>query len=467
MTEGATNSGKFIPCCRVLIMVFTTLFVACSYTQQKEFKSSIPVSRLDLLHALFVHQTVQIDTYHENTPDKAVFKGKYYCDKAPGTVLLALPSFALAVGLLKVVGTPLDSDSGWLISSWIACAGSLALVTALGSLAMFIWLCQWVQPRYAYLTTLALCLGATPLPYSTLLMSHALTVGLLAISLWAGDCRVARTSADRSDLINAKDMLAGCCCGLALASEFSAGIAVGGVLLHFVVQQYRRAFSLMLGMLPALALVPAYNWVCFGSPFVFAYHHQAVFTQMHQGFFGINWPPDAEKAFGLIFGLRQGLFCWSPVLLLAFVGYSQLVRNSKELFLVTYLVPILQVAAISAYFLPEAGNTFGPRLLSPILPLMALPTALGIASFPRIGAILAGVSILLTTFATVIDIRLRSAGQNPLLDFYVPSFLQQKFSYNLGSVLGLPGYWSLLPLVLVVGAGIWFTWRNLSPVPKA
>ena len=148
MTEGATNSGKFIPCCRVLIMVFTTLFVACSYTQQKEFKSSIPVSRLDLLHALFVHQTVQIDTYHENTPDKAVFKGKYYCDKAPGTVLLALPSFALAVGLLKVVGTPLDSDSGWLISSWIACAGSLALVTALGSLAMFIWLCQWVQPRY-------------------------------------------------------------------------------------------------------------------------------------------------------------------------------------------------------------------------------------------------------------------------------------------------------------------------------
>lgn len=466
MIQTFNTGSRLIPSHRVLIFVFATLFFAFSYTHQRGFKSEIPVSRLDLLHALFVHKTVQIDGYSENTPDKAIFDGHYYCDKAPGTVLLALPSFTFAVVLLTSIGTPLDSDAGWLISSWIACASSLAIVASMGGLALFLWLCKWVHPRYAYITTLALFLGAAPLPYSTLMMSHALTVGLLAVSLWAGDCRSVGTGETRSHLINAKDMFAGLCCGLALACEFSAGIAVGGILLHFVFRQYKRALPLALGMFPALALIPAYNLVCFGSPFIFAYQHQVVFTQMHQGFFGINWPPDAENAFQLLFGLHQGLFLWSPVLLLAVVGYVQLARMSKKLFLITYLVPSFQVAAISAYFLPEAGDTLGPRLLSPILPLMALPTALGIARFPRIGAILAGVSILVTTFATVIDIRILSGNENPLLEFYLPRFLQQKFSYNLGSSIGLSGYWSLLPLLLVVGSGIWFTWRNLPKVEK-
>ena len=380
---------------------------------------------------------------------------------------MVLPSFALAVGVLKLNSIPLDSDAGWLISSWVACSGSLAVVTALGGLALFIWLCRWVPPRYGYITTMAVFLGAAPLPYSTLLMSHGLSVSLLAISLWAGDSKVVGARGDRSDLISAKHLLAGCCCGLALACEFSAGIAVGGILLYFALQTYKCALSLVFGMIPALALIPIYNWVCLGSPFAFAYQHQAVFIEMHQGFFGMHWPPNADNAFRLIFGLRQGLFIWSPVLLLVFVGYGQVARLQMKLFLVTYLVPIFQVVAISAYFLPGAGDMLGPRLLAPILPLMALPAALGIMRFPRIGSTLAGVSILLTSWATVIDIRLSSAGANPLLDFYLPTFLQQKFSDNLGSAFGLTGYWSLWPFLLAVGAGIWFTWRNLPRVQKA
>ena len=114
------------------VALFALLFFCFAYAHQKEFDAPTPVSRLDLLHALFVQGRVSIDAYHDNTPDKAVFDGSYFSDKAPGTVAVALVPFAVAAVLLSLAGIGLDSTSGWLFSSWGACAGSIGLITALG-----------------------------------------------------------------------------------------------------------------------------------------------------------------------------------------------------------------------------------------------------------------------------------------------------------------------------------------------
>ena len=166
------------------LWLFTLLFVAFVYSHQRRFDAPTPVSRLDLLHALVQEKTVCIDRYHTNTPDKAAWDGHYYSDKAPGTVALALPAFALAAYGLRVAEVDLDSPVGWRVSSWVACAGSIAVVTALGGVALFAWLRRHVAPRWALVTVLALFLGAAPLPYATMMFSHALVVGLLAIALW-------------------------------------------------------------------------------------------------------------------------------------------------------------------------------------------------------------------------------------------------------------------------------------------
>src|ERR1039458_9679868 len=145
------------------ILLILWLFVA--YTHQGVFDAPTALSRLDLLHACVVHRTVCIDAYGQNTPDVAVFHGAYYSDKAPGTAALALPPFFLAAGVMKLARIGLDSDVGWLFSSWAACAGSIGIVTACGGAALFTWLCRHVPPRSALVTTLALFLGAAPLPY--------------------------------------------------------------------------------------------------------------------------------------------------------------------------------------------------------------------------------------------------------------------------------------------------------------
>jgi hypothetical protein len=98
-----------------------------------------------------------------------------------------------------------------------------------------------------------------------------------------------------------------------------------------------------IGLLPGLVLIGGYHWICFGTPFTLAYQHEAVFTQMHKGFFGINWPPKVSHAYALLFDPNHGLLFWSPFLLLAFIGYFKTFCSSRGLFWICYLVPVLQI----------------------------------------------------------------------------------------------------------------------------
>ena len=148
-------------------------FITACYVHQVPSRCPTPVSRLDLLHAM-IRGTFCIDQFGINTSDKAEFRGHFYSDKAPGTAVLALPAFITCAAILKTLGKNLESDSGWLISSWVACGGSIAIVTALGAACLFSWLSKLVPQKHALVTVLALFLGGAPLPYATMMFSHSL-----------------------------------------------------------------------------------------------------------------------------------------------------------------------------------------------------------------------------------------------------------------------------------------------------
>jgi MFS family permease len=442
------------------------------YTHQRVFEAPTALSRLDLLHALVIRRTVCIDAYGENTPDKAVFGAKYYSDKAPGTAALALGPFLLAAGIMKVARIKLDSDSGWLFTSWAACAGSIGIVTACGGAALFGWLSRHVTPRSALVTTLVLFLAAAPLPYSTMLFSHALVVGLLCIAIWAitrqGGCGFEQGACGVGHWLNARgwDLLAGFACGWALASEYTAGVALAGLLLWLASQGWRRAVPFCLAAVPPLLLIPLYSWACFGSPFILPYSLNASFPQMKEGLYAIKWP-DAETAFNLLFSPARGLFFWTPFLIMAGVGYSKLVHIDWRLFWLTYAIPLLHIIVISGRTWDwPAGPTLGPRYLAPILPLLALPCALGVQRFPRLGIVLAGYSILITTVATLTNASPPFPGHpNPLFDLHLPMLLKGQLAPNLGTVCGLPPWLSVVVFYAVLGGGIWWLWRRLPPEP--
>lgn len=443
-------------CLRIPILVFLVIYLPSISIHQRGFRSQIPVSRLSLLHALLIDHSVRIDSYERLTPDKALYKGSFYCDKAPATTLAAVPAFAIVALFLRWAGIPLDSDLGWLLSSWIACAGSVALITGLGGVALFLWLLRWVSERTAFLTAVGVFLGAAPFPYSTLLMSHGMAVGLLAMALLFID-GIRTNPLSWNFAGHHANFCAGCCCGLALASEFTSGIVVLGMIIYSTWTGPKRIVSFGAGLLSTASLIPAYNWICFGNPLVFAYQHEAVFTQMETGFFGIHWP-DMSKAIRLLFGPSHGLFTWSPFLLFSFAGYYWHDRAPCRLMLIVYLASLVQIGAIAGYYSNSYGGMIGPRLLAPILPLLALPTALGLSRFPIAGAVSVAISILLTFLATCLDIRL------PALLETKPNFADWQTSYNIGSVFGLGNALSALLLLSLMAWAIFRIWRALPEV---
>src|SRR5208282_130008 len=442
------------------------------YTHQRAFEAPTALSRLDLLHALVVHRTVSIDAYQQNTPDKAVFDGRYYSDKAPGTAALALGPFLLAAGLLKLARIGLDSDPGWLLSSWGACAGSIGIITACGGAALFGWLCRRVHTRSALVTTLALFLGAAPLPYATMMFSHALVLGLLSIAIWAiarqGGSGFQQPGSGTGRWLESHrwDLLAGFASGWALASEYTAGIVLAGLLLWLGSQGWRRAVPFCLAAAPPLLLIPLYSWACFGSPFILPYSLNASFPQMKEGLYAIK-SPDPETAFNLLFSPARGLFFWTPFLIIAGAGYSKLVHSDRRLFWLTYAIPLLHIIVISGRTWDwSAGPTLGPRYLAPILPLLALPCALGVQRFPRLGIALAGYSILITTVATLTNASPPFPGHpNPLFDLHIPMLLKGQLAPNLGTLCGLPPWLSVLVYYAILYGGIWWVWRRLPPEP--
>jgi hypothetical protein len=420
------------------------------------------------LHAIIVHRALNIDAYHENTLDKATCCTHYYSDKAPGTVALALPAFAAGAIALKALGIELDSDQGWLYSSWIASVGSIGIATALGAYLLFLWLSMYVTSKNALVTTLGLFLGAAPLPYATMMFSHALVIGLLASAIWVIEAspgngvRVAACGIRR----NFPDALAGFACGWALASEYTAGIVVVGLSFWLVSRDWHRAFPFCLAALVPLLLIPGYSWACFGNPLVLPYSVNASFPEMKEGLYAIKWP-DPETAFNLLFSPARGLFFWTPFLIIGGAGYWKLVHIERRLFWLTYAVPLLHVIVISGRTWDwPAGPTLGPRYLAPILPLLALPCALGVQRFPRLGIALAGYSILITTLATLTNASPPFPGHpNPLVDLHIPMLLKGQLAPNLGTVCGLSPWLSVVVYYAILCGGIWWLWRRLPPEP--
>jgi hypothetical protein len=246
--------------------------------------------------------------------------------------------------------------------------------------------------------------------------------------------------------VNRWILLAGFCCGWVLASEFTAGLVVLSVFGLVAASGWRHVVRFFLAALPPLLLIPAYSWVCFGTPFTLGYSHQATFPEMREGLYGIKWP-NGEVALQLLFSPDRGLLFWSPFLLMSLAGFAELRSRSRAFFWLCLVVPIVHTVVISGEAWDwRAGWTLGPRYLSPMLPLLALPAALGTQRFPRVGLGLAVLSLLLTGMGTLINATPRYEINNPLTELHVPALLKGEVTYNLGRMLGLPRAWSLLPL---------------------
>jgi hypothetical protein len=437
-------------------------------------------SRFDLLRAIIEHNTLQIDAYHENTQDKAHFRGHYYSDKAPGLVFLALPFAMAARPALRIAGVDPETPRGEVALSFLASAGSVALPTALAVVCLFFlglrFGCDLTASAFG-----AAAMGlATPIwAYASLFWAHAL-VGACLLFAFAAALRLRDTIAARADFVLA--LAVGLAAGWATVTEYPAAPA-SAVLAIFAMweawprgsgSRWRAMGGISIGAGICIVILLSYLHAAFGSfrP-SYAYYDPNSFAFMQQrGYLGLTYP-HPDRLLKLLFACSRGLFFASPVTVAAPFGLWWLWKEQA------HRAAALVAAAIAAYYFLfnasfywwKAGLSFGPRYAGASIPLLCLGLAVAwqraTRGWRRIIGALAAISMLITLMVVSTTSQLSMQDSCPLIHSTGPAFWSGQMAinhdsmltvaeasirgehgaFNLGQLVGLHGLASLIPLI--------------------
>jgi hypothetical protein len=429
---------------RSWLLLFLALFIPYSYFNHSDGWNQ--GARLAELHALVLKGTLRIDDYLSYTGDRALIDGHYYSEKAPAMTVAALPSFAIVVTIQRALGVDPDASPATRWSEWIATACSVGAIAALGGVAFYVLLEAKFGALTAIIGTFGLFLGTLTFPYATSLFAHAGTIGLIAIALWGA---IGKGSPRR-------DAIAGLAAGFAVASEYPA-ILVGTVVgLYLATQDPRRMLRYGVATLPAAVLIVLNNYAISGSPFKLSYGSNPLFPEIAAATsYGFSAPdPAAMRA--LIWGEYRGLLPWSPVMAMAIVGLIEMFRRDRALAVMTVSGCVLILLQVAAFYTWFGGNAFGPRYLAPALPLFGLAAAYGIHRFRKAGLILMILSAATMGMVTAIAIDPHGDVLTPLRSFYFARINQGRWADNLGTVIGLPLWLSLVVPAIVPALAAWF-----------
>ena len=165
----------------------------------------------------------------------------------------------------------------------------------------------------------------------------------------------------------------------------------------------------------------------------------------------------------------------SPVLLLALPGFVYLWRERK--YRAEALVSLLSVLSFLAFNSSSSmwwgGFAVGPRYLIPMLPFLAWPMIFFLERHGQMAwakVLYGGLAVLSLGLVW----GLTWAGQtfpeeiwrSPWAEFAVPHLARGDLARNFGMLLGLPSWWSLMPLAVIVALiGIIWLRPDKSPRP--
>ena len=348
-----------------------------------------PNRYFDLTHSLVNQHSLNIDLYQDNTVDKAYYQGHYYIAALPGASILAMPAYVIFKGLYALTPkswlTPIqgiksfqaDSTSGFyaqqdtteffLSTVWITW-WTLALLSALATVCL-VRLLRLLGFSLAISLAGALlyAFGTNVFFFSTTYFSHGLASAFVIFALyWC--VRIidpARRSAQTFGLI-------GGCAALSLLIEYGGGIFLVGLALYCLWLGGRRAlgFYALGALLPCLILV-AYNTLLWGVPWADGHEYiiRRAWNVHDSGLLGFTLP-SLDRLWGMTFSPERGLFLYSPVLILAPLGWVWAWQRARSL-RGFYLLLAGLAAATFLYNLCYAdwrgGASFGLRFVIPSL----------------------------------------------------------------------------------------------------
>ena len=241
-----------------------------------------------------------------------------------------------------------------------------SLLTALAAVFVFLAARCFVKPLPALLVALAFGLGSCVWPVSSqALWQHPASTLCLSVGAWF---------LVRSPERPRAAAWCGAAFGMAVLCRPTTAVAVVCVGTYLLCVDRRRCAAYVLGGLPFLAILAAYNGYHFGSPFVFG---QTVASKIialrdtgSENLWQSSW---RESLPGLFISPSRGLVWFSPVLLVGLVSAAAVWREPRYRPLIPLQAAVVLMILVAGKWVDWIGGlTWGYRSIIDTTPFLAL-----------------------------------------------------------------------------------------------
>lgn len=462
--------------------------------------------------ALGTHGSVRVDEYLGLHPDLFEIPGRGgYINNNPGASMLGgvayvfvRPAIALAVRIKPDIAAPkppaIYDDprpnrtrfmnaaraKGLDVTLGLAAIGIQVLLMApLGALAtLLVWrtLRGRVGSEREALVWALVYAFATPMLFRSAFLNQNVIIAHLVLISWLIMTRDTGLADARGFEATARPMssawhaprdlfLIGLCLGSSLVNDYSAVpfLVVFGLWILAEGWRWGRAtgalrfgVTYVLGALGPIALLLAYQWIAFGSPWYPAQRYMPPTEFSVRGWFGFTLPTQ-ELIWGNLFDLRYGIFAFCPLLLAGLA--TPWIRPAADTPRPSHLR--WAYACFAALYLFSCANQFanlqwntGVRYMVPAVPLLflaAVPVLRRMPALARWGLI--GLSLVVSLavsmtredIPTALTLVLHTGPTLPVL------IVADKMAS--GYSLQFP-WWTIWALYLVLAGVLWLTWRG-------
>lgn len=339
-------------------------------------------SRVAALRAITEQHTLNIDKYYQWTLDWALSpNGHYYSNKAPGSVFLGLPMFALTDAFVLPL-TPIDDEGRAPMAGYVQHILLMLWLQLIPFTVLVMYACDklkayGVPAPAVHFFALASLFGNTAAIYMGSNFGHGLSGWLFlgATLFWA----------------ERRYSLVGVFLSWALLSDYAVTFAIPFFLLATLWRErrIRPLVDIGGGSLPAAALWVWYHTTCFGSPFRTA--------TLYSNPTALEAPPGDNVMWGtytlipslrivkeLLFGTSRGLLFTQPwtlaIFALPFLKRDIAMRGLACLATGSLAGLLWMNGGFGGW---HGGWAIGPRYLSVAFPALAFSLALAWTRIPR------------------------------------------------------------------------------------
>jgi len=337
----------------------------------------------------------EIDSYANQTSDRAFFNGHHYSDKDPGPSFLAAPVYATwkfiynffpngfkekyagdntfiatEVGENKVAIIEYINPGFFILVSMILVTIFTSSLLSALTVVLIYKISKYFtkNEKYRLLLIITAGLGTLLFPYALVFMKHAISTFFAFLAFFL----LFKVKHEKIK-DNKYFLFSGLSLGFAITCDITIAIIGLACLVYLISFRKEKTIYFLIGGLLGILPFIVYNYLVFETPLTLSrnYMDPKIWPELG-GVKGLEMP-NPFVMLRLLFYPEKGIFFYYPILLLSFVGLYYMYKKFRVESILILFIFFSFLLMNSSWWAWWGGASFGPRHLTSTIPFLILP----------------------------------------------------------------------------------------------